>query len=215
MLERLKNGLTNFKGVTYKKYEQLYQDLEQKQNPHTLFIACSDSRVDPERLIDSEPGEIFMIRNIANTIPTYELSQRDLTTVSSVEYAVEVLGVKEIVVCGHSNCGGCAAALGGREKLEHLPFTQNYLEPLEAVKEKIEKNHNHEDDDSKARLMEQMNVIEQVEHLKTYPWIKQKVENGDLEIEGWLYDIKTGSVFVYDEATEAFCESEEYQNVHK
>lgn len=123
MLERLKTGLTTFKEVTYKKYERLYHDLEQTQDPHTLFTACSDSRVSPDMLLDSDPGEVFTIRNIANTIPAYEVSQNDITTVSSIEYAIEVLGVEEVIICGHSNCGGCDAALQGPKNLERLPFT--------------------------------------------------------------------------------------------
>ncbi|GAB2318893.1 hypothetical protein IRB23SM22_11510 [Alkalibacterium sp. s-m-22] len=107
MLERLKTGLTTFKEVTYKKYERLYHDLEQTQDPHTLFIACSDSRVSPDMLLDSDPGEVFTIRNIANTIPAYEVSQNDITTVSSIEYAIEVLGVwKRSLSAGIQTVGG-------------------------------------------------------------------------------------------------------------
>jgi len=214
MLERLKTGLTTFKEVTYKKYERLYHDLEQTQDPHTLFIACSDSRVSPDMLLDSDPGEVFTIRNIANTIPAYEVSQNDITTVSSIEYAIEVLGVEEVIICGHSNCGGCAAALQGPKKLDQLPYTQHYLKPLECVKEKIEAKQTDMDERSKARLMEKMNVIEQVEHLKSYPQIQERLKRGELEIEGWYYDIKSGSVSVYDESSGSFCVSDEYQNVH-
>lgn len=209
MLTRLKDGLKNFKEVTYKKHEQLYHELEQSQKPHTLFIACSDSRVNPERLINSEPGEVFMIRNIANTVPAYEVSHNDFTTLASIEFAIEVLKVKEIIICGHSNCGGCAAALDGQEKLNHLPYTQQYLKPLENVKEKVEKVHEHSHEHSKARLMEQLNVIEQVEHLKSYPKVQALIEKGELEVEGWHYDIKSGTVLVYDEETGSFRDSDE------
>ncbi|WP_208559190.1 carbonic anhydrase [Marinilactibacillus kalidii] len=213
MLERLKDGLTNFRNVTYEKYKHLYHDLEQEQHPHTLFIACSDSRVNPERLLDSQPGEIFMVRNIANTVPAYELSQNDPTTVASIEFAVEVLGVKEIIICGHSNCGGCAAAISGQENLTHIPFTQHYLKPLESVKEKLEAHNSFPDENAKATQMEHMNVIEQVDHLKSYPNIRKRLESGTLEIEGWHYDIKSGNVFIYDETTQSFLKSEEYQSV--
>lgn len=209
MLDELKKGLTHFKTFTYKKHERLYRDLEHTQNPHTLFIACSDSRVSPEILVDSDPGEVFTIRNIANTVPSYENSNQDITTVSSIEYAVDVLGVEEIIVCGHSNCGGCAAVLNGWGELTNLPYTQSYLKPLETVKAKIEKYNADKDDQTKARLMEQTNVIEQVEHLKSFPEIREKVASGELEIEGWYFDIKSGTVSVYDEETEAFCKSED------
>ncbi|GAB2499752.1 carbonic anhydrase [Alkalibacterium psychrotolerans] len=209
MLDELKKGLTHFKKFTYKKYERLYRDLEHTQNPHTLFIACSDSRVSPEILVDSDPGEVFTIRNIANTVPSYENSNQDITTVSSIEYAVDVLGVEEIIVCGHSNCGGCAAVLNGWGELTNLPYTQTYLKPLETVKKKVELFNQHEDKLAKARLMEQINVVEQVEHLKSFPEIREKAAAGELEIEGWYFDIKSGTVSVYDEEKEIFCKSED------
>ncbi|GAA0477177.1 hypothetical protein GCM10008936_04380 [Alkalibacterium indicireducens] len=115
---------------------------------------------------------------------------------------------------GIQTVGGCAAALQGPKKLEQLPFTQHYLKPLECVKEKIEAAQSDMDERSKARLMEKMNVIEQVEHLKSYPQIQERLKRGELEIEGWYYDIKSGSVSVYDESTDSFCVSDEYQNVH-
>lgn len=213
MLERLKKGLVNFKEVTYRKHERLYHDLENTQSPHTLFIACSDSRVSPEMLIDSAPGEVFTIRNIANTVPSYETSHNDITTISSIEYAIDVLEVQEVIICGHSNCGGCAAVLNGWGHLSNLPFTQNYLKPLETVKEKIEKTNVFRDEKTKARLMEQMNVVEQVNHLKTFPGIQEKLATGQLEIEGWYFDIKSGDVSVYDEESDSFCKSDEYQDI--
>lgn len=209
MLDELKKGLAHFKTFTYKKYEKLYSDLENTQNPHTLFIACSDSRVSPEILIDSDPGEVFTIRNIANTVPTYETSLNDITTVSSIEYAIDVLGVEEVIICGHSNCGGCAAVLNGWGNLTNLPFTQSYLKPLETVKEKIEKENAFKDEKTRARLMEQMNVVEQVNHLKTFPGIQEKLETGQLEIEGWYFDIKSGTVSIYDEDNDTFCRIDE------
>ncbi|MCC5894389.1 MAG: carbonic anhydrase [Alkalibacterium sp.] len=205
MLDELKKGLAHFKSITYKKHEKLYRDLEHTQDPHTLFIACSDSRVSPEILIDSDPGEVFTIRNIANTVPSYETSHNDITTVSSIEYAIDVLKVEEVIICGHSNCGGCAAVLNGWGHLTDLPYTQSYLKPLETVKEKIEKLNAFKDDETKARLMEQRNVVEQVNHLKSFPGIQEKLETGQLEIEGWYFDIKSGSVSVYDEDNDTFC----------
>lgn len=208
MIEEVKKGLFNFQHFTYKKYEKLYQDLQNRQSPHTLFIACSDSRVSPEILTDSKPGEVFTIRNIANTVPSFESSQFDLTTVSAIEYAVEILNIEEIIICGHSNCGGCAAVLSGTDKLSHLPYTQDYLKPLESVRSKIEKLAPEIDLETKAKLMEQLNIVEQLKHLKEYPTILERVKKGELEIEGWHYDIGTGQVHIYDEETEKFVNSD-------
>lgn len=207
MIDRLKKGLHNFHQFTYKKHEKLYHDLEETQHPHTLFIACSDSRVNPSMLIDSEPGEVFTIRNIANTIPPFEKSKYDLTTLSAIEYAVEVLEVEQIIICGHSNCGGCAAALSGLENLSDLPFTQEYLKPLKPVKEIIDKEYGHIDENTQAELMEKANVIEQLNHLKDYPMIKKRLKNNKLAIEGWHYDIGSGMVSIFEEELKGFVES--------
>lgn len=204
MNSKVKKGLNHFKEFSYKKHEKLYHDLKDEQHPHTLFIACSDSRVSPEMLTGSEPGEVFVIRNIANTIPAYKDRNYDLTTMSAIEYAVEVLEVEQIIVCGHSNCGGCAAALADSSELSHLPFTRDYLKPLVVVREMIEKYDTSSDDFKKAELMERINVIEQLNHLKEYPIIRKRMEEGKLEIEGWHYDIGVGAVEVYDEKSEWF-----------
>lgn len=207
MIDRLKKGLHNFHQFTYKKYETLYHDLEDTQHPHTLFIACSDSRVNPSMLIDSEPGDVFTIRNIANTVPSFDQRNQDLTTLSAIEYAVEVLEVKQIILCGHSNCGGCAAALSGTENLTELPFTQKYLKPLNPVKKMIDEKHRDTDESTQAALMEKGNIIEQLEHLKEYPMIQKRLKNKKLAIEGWHYDISTGTVLIYEEEQEDFVES--------
>lgn len=207
MINRLKKGLHNFHQFTYKKYEKTYRDLEDHQHPHTLFISCSDSRVSPSMLIDSEPGEVFSIRNIANTVPSFDKRTHDLTTLSAIEYAVEVLEVEQIILCGHSNCGGCAAALSGIDTLSELPYTQEYLKPLYPIKEIIAEKYMQKDSDTQAKLMEKVNIIEQLKHLKEYPMIKKRLKNKKLAIEGWHYDIGTGTVLVYEEELEDFVES--------
>lgn len=204
MINRIKNGLTHFEQFTYKKYKTLYQDLENNQQPHTLFLSCSDSRVSPERLIDSEPGEVFSIRNIANTVPNLDEYDHDLATASSIEFAVKVLKVKQIIICGHSNCGGCAASLAGDAELSNMPYLQKYLKNLEEVREIVENEYGNLKAAEKSKLMEQLNVVEQLNHLKEYPLIKEAVANGAMEVEGWHYDIGTGSVRVYDEETNTF-----------
>ena len=207
MIERLKSGLKQFKNFTYKEHENLYHELENTQHPHTLFIACSDSRVHPAMLIDSKPGEVFTIRNIANTIPPLQESRKDLTTLSAIEYAVKVLEVEQIIICGHSNCGGCAAALAATENLVDLPYTQEYLKPLEKVKKMTEKDYQPTGNHSKAELMEKNNIVEQLTHLKEYPIIKERLKKNKLAIEGWHYDIGSGVVLVYDEIENKFFET--------
>lgn len=206
MLNRLKRGLDQFQTKTYKENESLYHELSNQQHPHTLFISCSDSRISPERLMDIQPGEVFTIRNVANTVPAFDRSKDDFTTLSAVEYAVEVLEVEEIIVCGHSNCGGCGAILSGLDKISHLPYTKEYLSPLVSVRDSIQEELVGKDDEEKAQLLEQENVIHQVSHLKEYPFIAERLNQGKLEIEGWHYTIGTGAVSVYNETDNKFVE---------
>src|SRR5699024_9434923 len=124
------------------------------------FIACSDSRVSPELITNSLPGEIFTIRNIANTVPSLQIVPFDFTTFSSIEYAIKVLKVEHIIICGHSHCGGCAAALLGTEALTGPPYTKEYLKPLPHRQKKVEEKQTKTEEYPKATLMEKENVIE-------------------------------------------------------
>lgn len=209
MLDRLKRGLDQFQTKTYKENENLYHELSHQQHPHTLFISCSDSRISPERLMAIQPGEVFTIRNVANTVPSSDRSEDDFTTLSAIEYAVEVLEVEEIIVCGHSNCGGCGAILNGLDKISHLPYTKEYLKPLESVRDSIQEELTDKDAEEKAQLLEQANVVHQVNHLKEYPFITERLNQGKLEIEGWHYTIGSGSVSVYNESENKFVEFDE------
>ncbi|SHE66173.1 carbonic anhydrase [Atopostipes suicloacalis DSM 15692] len=199
-----KKGLSYFKKNTYKEHEELFHKLKDNQHPHTLFIACSDSRVSPELITDSLPGEIFTIRNIANTVPSLQQEPYDFTTLSSIEYAIQVLKVEQIIICAHSNCGGCAAALSTVESLIDLPYTKEYLKPLAGVREKVEEKQARKEQLSKATLMEQENAVEQLNHLYEYPEIRERVERGELTLEAWHYDIDSGTVLIYDEKSEEF-----------
>ncbi|HIZ71267.1 MAG TPA: carbonic anhydrase [Candidatus Atopostipes pullistercoris] len=200
----IKRGLSHFQKKTYKEHEELFHSLKDKQQPHTLFIACSDSRVSPELITNSLPGEIFTIRNIANTVPSLQIVPFDFTTFSSIEYAIKVLKVEQIIICGHSNCGGCAAALLGTEALTDLPYTKEYLKPLAHLQKKVEEKQTKTEEFSKATLMERENVIEQLQHLYEYPQIQKRVEHGELTLEAWHYDIDSGTVLIYNENTDEF-----------
>lgn len=199
-----KKGLSYFKKNSYKEHEELFHNLKDNQHPHTLFIACSDSRVSPEMITNSLPGEIFTIRNIANTVPSLQQEPYDFTTLSSIEYAVQVLKVEQIIVCAHSNCGGCAAALSGTESLNELPYTKEYLKQLEGILEKVEEKQANKMELSKATLTERENAIEQLNHLYEYPKIYERVNRGDLILEAWHYDIDSGTILIYDEETGEF-----------
>jgi len=203
-LDKLLKGTVKFKEEVFEKYRKHFEDLSNHQKPHTLFIACSDSRIDPNMICHSEPGELFIIRNVANLVPNYRRVDEHLATTAAIEYAVEVLGVQNIVVCGHSNCGGCNALFASDEKMESIPNTKKWLELAKPVKEKIEKEHGHLCDSEKEFLTEQLNVVEQIKHLMSYPYIVEKYVEGKLKILGWHYIIETGEVYNYNKDTGEF-----------
>lgn len=195
---RLTEGVKKFKEEDFDLQESFYRKLGRDQNPHTLFIGCSDSRVIPSVITKSMPGELFIVRNIANLVPIYDLESSTYTaTASVIEYAVNMLNVERIIVCGHSNCGGCKA-LYTPKKLENLPSTKKWLELAEPVKEKVEAKLLKENSRrNKSLYTEQLNVIEQMNHLLTYPYVKERVDKGELEISGWYFVIKEGKMYRY------------------
>ena len=202
-IQSLFDGVREFNSVEFERYRELFGKIGRSQDPHTLFIGCSDSRVVPNLITKTQPGELFMVRNIANIVPMYRESEEFLSTTSAIEYAVQVLNVSTIIVCGHSNCGGCNALFADESTLKHIPHTRKWLELSKAVREKLTRLH-IADPDVREWMSEQLNVVEQMRHLLTYPYIAERYRNGDLKILGWYYIIETGEVFDYQSAIRRF-----------
>ncbi|NPA55869.1 MAG: carbonic anhydrase, partial [Epsilonproteobacteria bacterium] len=197
MDQRLLNGVIKFKEEYFNKHKEIFMDLAHKQAPHTLYIGCSDSRIVPDVIAHTSPGELFVVRNIANMVPPYEANRYTYKcTASVIEYAVEFLRVKNIIVCGHSNCGGCKALYYPQEKLDQLPNVKEWLKLGEDVKNRVlAKNLSPAEREFQT---EQLNVLQQIDNLLTYPFIKKKVKNKEIEIHGWYYIIENGDVFDYN-----------------
>jgi len=164
---------------------------------HIPYIGCSASRVVPDVITNTEPGELFVLRNIANMIPTYnDHSYEFKCSASIIEYAVNLLEVQNIIVCGHSNCGGCKALYYEEDKLQNLPSVKQWLKLGENIKQRVlKKNLSLEE---KYFQTEQLNVIQQLQNLFTYPYIKDKVISKQIKLYGWYYVIETGDVFNYN-----------------
>ncbi|MDF1567221.1 MAG: carbonic anhydrase [Spirochaetaceae bacterium] len=204
-MEELFNGVKEFNSEDYREYRELFRELSRKQTPHTLFIGCSDSRVVPSLITKSMPGDLFVVRNVANVVPYYRQSAEYLATTSAIEYALNALNVENIVVCGHSNCGGCQAMWQDESQMAALPHTRRWLELSGNVKDTVSRRLSVDDDDIKREWMtEQLNVVEQMNHLVTYPGVKERYRRGDLNIYGWYYIIGTGEVFNYAKERRAF-----------
>ncbi|MDE6886285.1 MAG: carbonic anhydrase [Helicobacteraceae bacterium] len=201
-MRELFEGAIKFKEEDYLNHKELYENLKKKQDPHTLFISCVDSRVVPNLITNTLPGDLFVVRNIGNIIPPYKDSANDLrsgylATTAAIEYALNILNIKNIIVCGHSNCGACSAIYDTQDKLKNAPYVKNWLTLLNPVKKRVETLK----PDSKSKriwLTEQINIEYQLENLMTYPFVEEKFDSGQIQIFGWYYIIETGEILNYN-----------------
>lgn len=205
LMKILFDGVKEFSRNDFEKNRDLFKRISRSQTPHTLFIGCSDSRVVPDLITKSLPGDLFVIRNIANVVPCYRSSSEYLSTTSAIEYAVVVLNVENIVICGHSNCGGCEALFMKDEDLEKIPHTRKWLELAQDAKKKAESIISAVGDGSNYEwLVEQENIVEQMNHLLTYPFVEERFSEGRINIYGWYYEIGTGVVYNYNQKEKMF-----------
>lgn len=196
-IEKLLKGVFEFKEKDFEKLRNVYIDLKDKQKPHTLFIGCSDSRVIPNLITKTLPGELFVVRNVANIVPPYRIAKDYAGTTAAIEYAVNILEVENIIVCGHSNCGGCKTLLHGIEKLDNLPNIKEWLKISEPILNEIKNIEIHHAEYLQL-FVEQNNIVHQIKNLLTYPYIKKKVLDKKLHIFGWHYIIQTGDIFTFN-----------------
>jgi len=203
-MNRLFRGYMKFREEDFDSHRELFKELGRSQQPHTLFIGCSDSRVVPNLITQTHPGELFIVRNVANIVPPYRVTEEYVATTSAVEYAVQVLGVDSIVVCGHSNCGGCAAMNMSHGELEHIPHVRKWLEVSREVRGRVDRLMRGDSAEEREWLTEQVNILVQMRNLLSYPYIKEKYEGGALNIYGWYYIIETGEIYNFNDENEVF-----------
>ncbi len=195
-------GIVKFRKEDFERDKEFFQGLKEGQKPHTFYVGCSDSRVVPNLITKTLPGELFVVRNIANVVPPANQNEGTLKcTASILEYAVKYLEVKNIVVCGHSNCGGLKALFYPEEKLNKLPYVKKWLDLISDLKEKVK---DIEDDKLREWEIEQLNVVRQLQNLLTYDFVKERVEEGKLNLLGWYYIIESGEVYNYNFDTKEF-----------
>lgn len=194
------SGAVKFMEDDFLEHKELFEDLANSQKPHTLFIGCSDSRVVPNLITNTLPGELFVVRNIANIVPHYRVSSEYLSTTAAIEYALYSLNIKTIIVCGHSNCGGCEALYYPKEKLDKIPNVKNWLNLLEPVKERLSDIANLDklSASKRAWLTERLNIVNSIQNIMTFPNIEKLYEEGKIRIYGWHYIIESGELYNYD-----------------
>ncbi|MGY1446271.1 carbonic anhydrase [Pseudomonas chlororaphis] len=194
------DGFLKFQREAFPKRSELFKQLATTQNPGTLFVTCSDSRVVPELLTQQEPGDLFVIRNAGNIVPSYGPEPGGVS--ATVEYAVAVLGVSDIVICGHSDCGAMTA-ISTCKCLDHLPAVANWLRHAESAKV-VNAARSHASDEARLDALVRENVIAQLANLKTHPAVALALEQGRLNLHGWVYDIASGAIAALDGPSQGF-----------
>jgi carbonic anhydrase len=199
-VQKLIAGIVDFRERMLPQYVQRFQELALCQTPDTLFITCSDSRVVPDLLASTHPGELFTMRNVGNLVPpaTVEgISIGDLSEASAIEYSVLVLKVLNIVICGHSECGAMKAVIANEVRPE-TPNLAKWLHHAHAAMFRLKQEDALDANLTPHDQLSQLNVLVQLEHLMSYPAVRQKVLAGTLCLSGWWFDVASGSMYAYN-----------------
>lgn len=201
----LLNGYKYFIQTGFAEKRSRYKKLAKEgQKPKILIISCCDSRTAPETIFNSYPGEIFVVRNIANQVPPFQPDSQYHGTSAALEFGVQKLDVKHIVVLGHARCSGVAATLDSEsEPLSESDFIGGWMKLLEKAKAEIEQITNL-DKEQKKRLLERSSIRYSLSNLRTFPWIKDKEEKGELSLHGAWFDIENGQLWIMDNSTGEF-----------
>jgi carbonic anhydrase len=200
-MEKLISGLHLFHQKVFRPQREFFERLANGQQPEALFITCSDSRIAPNVLTQTGAGDLFILRNAGNLVAPYGVMPS--AEAATVEYAVAVLGVRDIIVCGHSHCGAMKALLEP-QSTEELPAVRNWLVHADATRRLVRSSYKHLTGPALLNATIQENVLVQIEHLKTHPAVRAALPNGQLRLHGWVYKLETGEVFAYDPEQQQF-----------
>jgi carbonic anhydrase len=200
-MQKLVDGIHQFQANVFGSEPEFFAQLAHGQSPETLFITCSDSRINPNLITQTRPGDLFILRNAGNIVPPYGAANGGEG--ATIEYAVAALGVRDIIVCGHSHCGAMKGLLEP-EALEELPAVRSWLGHAETTRRVMRENYGHLTGPKLVTATVQENVLAQLENLRTHPAVAARIARGALHLHGWVYKIETGEVFAYDRATGQF-----------
>lgn len=195
-MKKLIKGLREFQSTYVSTHKDLFEQLSQGQKPRVLFITCSDSRIDPNLMTSAQVGELFVIRNAGNIIPPYGATNGGEG--ATIEYAVQALDIKQIIVCGHSHCGAMKGLLKRSSLEDKMPLVYDWLKYAESTRKLVFENYSHLQEEELIEVAVAENVLSQIENLRTYPIIHSKLHRGQLYLYAWIYHIETGEVFTYD-----------------
>ncbi len=204
-IKDLVSGHEEFKNKKFKKLKKHFADLVREgQNPKVLFISCCDSRVTPSLFTSTDPGDMFVVRNIGNMVAPYSLDKDYHSTAAAIEYAVCSLNVNDIIVCGHSHCGAIEGLYKDMKEDDKFIHVKKWIELGLQAKEYVNANMPDASKEEKLQETEKASVVFQLLHLLTYPEVEKRVEEGSLNLEGWYYKLETGELEYYDDEEREF-----------
>lgn len=202
-MQQLLKGIALFQSEVFNNNSELFTELSKGQKPATLLITCSDSRICPNMMTQSQPGDLFVLRTAGNIIPAYGAVQGG--EAATIEYAVGALKVQDIVVCGHSHCGAMAALLNPKS-LDAFPSVKSYLRHAEATRQIVDIQHSELENSDPCKLSRtiEQNVLVQLSNLKTHPSVAAAMQSGQVRLHGWVYSIETGEINSYNLSTNEY-----------
>lgn len=202
-IRRFAQGYRAFRQNYYENNRGLFEQLRDGQNPKVMLVGCCDSRVEPSIILDAQPGDLFIARNIANLIPPYEPDMHHHGTSAALEFAVKSLGVSHIVVMGHAECGGIRAALMGEVEGESQ-FIGTWVSMIGQARDAVLREASDRPVAEQQRLLEQRSIVQSLRNLDSFPFVVDRVREGTLFIHGWWFDIHSGDLLAYDAEADAF-----------
>ena len=200
-MKKILAGVATFQNSVFPRYKDHFLKIAARQEPLALFITCADSRILPNLITQTDPGDLFICRDVGNIVPPHGSVYGGVS--ATIEYAVSVLKVRNIIVCGHSDCGAMRALLDP-DSLKGLPGVLEWLRHAESPHRAVQAASSQLTEEQRLQMLIEENVMAQLEHLKTHPPVIQGVTAGTLELHGWVYDIESGGVRVFDEKSRVF-----------
>lgn len=197
-VKKLVEGFHKFKDQYFKQDTELFEQLNAGQDPRTLIIGCSDSRVDPALLTQAKPGDIFVIRNVANLVPPYEKGGGYHGVSSAIEFAVNHLQIESIVVMGHEKCGGIKALMTGSHDNRSDSFIGSWVRIAAEAKKEVLEECPHEPLDTQVSLCAKKAVLISLENLMSFPFIIERMKNKSIKLYGWFFDLENGRLLEFD-----------------
>ncbi len=198
-VDKLLKGYQEYRDGSYEQSRPLIENLVAKgQRPEVAVIACSDSRVDPAILFQADPGDLFMVRNVANLVPPMEKEGTYHGTSAALEFAVLGLGVKHILVLGHAHCGGIKLMMEPEPYDSSFRYVPSWVSMLTAAHRRVLATMGHASPEERTRACEQNAVLVSLENLTTFPWVRERIDAGKLQLHGWYVDISGPTLSTYD-----------------